>query len=76
MGPDALLGLMQSYAVQAARIAAILLLALIASRLTNSFLKRFRGRALARMMARAGPPAPAAEVQKRAATISDVFRKT
>lgn len=75
-GLNALLGWMQPYAMQAIRIVAILAFALIASRLSNSFLKRFRGRALARMMAHAGPPAPAAEIQKRANTINEIFRKT
>lgn len=71
-----LFDLMRPVASQAVQITAVLLFALIGSRLANSFLKRLRGRALARMMQQAGPPAPAAEVEKRAATINEVFRKT
>lgn len=62
------------FLVQGGRIVALLAAALIAVRLSDAFFGRFRGRLLASMMERAAVPGP--EIDKRAATISEMLRKT
>ncbi len=64
------------YALQALRIAAVFVFALVAVRLVNGFLGRLRGRFLAAMLRESGVRAPSREIEKRAATISLVLRKT